>query len=131
MSTTYEYTYTVTDSDDGAALVDFDLWRGSNLPPAIWAPQTESGAAFPTAGSVFVLNIQWPGGFIEKSTAVSGSGFVNNERTSELTWTPTLAESRSIPPGPVAEYFIERRIGSYHMPFIMGVINGKGGITND
>ena len=129
--TTYEYTYTTTDSDGGPALVDFDFWRGSNLPPVIWGPEMENGAPFPAAGSRFILTISWDGGLIRKDTEVEADAFVLDERTSELTWTPTLAESRSIPIGPVAQYEIERRIGSFQEPFITGIINGKGGINDD
>lgn len=125
------YSYTVTDSDGGPALVDFDVWRGYNDPPAIWGPENEDGAPFPTAGSTFVLTIQFPGGPVSKSSKDDDSGFEHNPRTSELTWTPTVEESRKIPPGPNTGYEIERRVGERKIPFVKGTITGQGGINDD
>lgn len=117
-------------SDTGPAVVDFDLWRGSNLPPVIFGLENEDGTPFPVAGSEFVLSIRWGGGSIRKSTAV-GDGFVLNETTSELAWSPTLAETRLVPLGRLSRYEVERRIGGTQDTLISGFITGKGGNNDD
>lgn len=128
---TRTYSYTVTDSDVGPALVDFDVWRGYNFPPAIWGPENDDGTPFPTDGSEFVLTIRFPTGPVSKSTNTPGSGFTHNPRTSELTWDLTVAESRLIPPGPNTKYEIERILGDDNIPFVLGLITGQGGINDD
>ena len=116
--------------DAGPVVVDFDLWRGSNLPPVIWGLENEDGTPFPVAGSEFVLTIRWAGGSIRKSTAAS-DGFALDAATSELAWSPTLAETRLVPLGRLSRYEVERRIGGHQDPLITGSITGKGGNNDD
>jgi hypothetical protein len=113
------------------ARVDFDLWRGNNVPPLTWGMEDDGGGPVPFAGSVFSLRVSVRGATVLSKRSDAGDGLLADPATSELTWTPTLAESRLVPAGRRATYEIERHIGGSQETWVVGSITGKGGFNDD
>jgi hypothetical protein len=116
--------------------VDMDLWRGNNVPPLVWSliAEDENGAdiPFPMTGSVWRLTVRVRSvRLFTKTSAVLGSGFAADQSTSDLTWTPSIEESRLVPLGALTTYEVERRIGGTQETWIIGTITGRGGINDD
>ena len=109
---------------------DFEVWRGNSYRMAGWH--------FPFAldGSDIVLTIRWGGGEIIRSLVAGGLEIADAEidgaTVPVVYWTPTVAESRSIPAGRIARYEVERRVpDGEHRTYVQGYVVGVGGVNSD
>jgi hypothetical protein len=110
--------------------INFEIRQGNSYRVVGWQ------FPFDITGSEIVLTIKWPGGSIEKSTSDGGLAVegteINGVAVPIVYWTPTVAESREIPIGPVARYEIERRVpGGEQRTYVEGFVIGKSGVNND
>ncbi len=103
--------------------VDIDIWRGNDLPVVTWA--WPDGYAATAACQLTI----WHGDQV-LLVAEGGGGLVVDTIGRRFIWARTLAESRLIPKGRVAEYEIEDRNGGETTIFY-GTINGLGGLNLD
>ncbi|MEZ0252621.1 MAG: hypothetical protein ACAH20_16940 [Methylobacteriaceae bacterium] len=111
-------------------IIDFTVRRGNNNPAMIWALQDEEGEPFPVEGRSLVLTIVWRDGSLTKES-VANDGLSVDAATSQVTWTPTIGESRSIPPGRRARYELECRTGAEQVTIAAGSVTGAGGLNSD
>lgn len=106
---------------------DMVIIRGNNFPPIKWQflSSENPDVIFPLDGSVFKLTIVWQD---QKIEATSGSAdFTIDLATSILTWTYTVAQSRSLPLGNLARYELERWIDGTQQTMIQAnVIVSEG-----
>lgn len=63
---------------------------------------------------------------------LSGGGLVLDDALQgEYSWTPTPAETRSLPVGVKVAYELEVRIGTTQEVYMLGTILGAGGLNDD
>lgn len=110
-------------------IIDFTVRRGNNNPAMIWALQDVDQEQFPVDGRVFVLTIAWRGDSMSRRSD-AGEGLSVDPATSQVTWTPTIAESRSIPLGRRARYELECRTGDEQVTIAAGSVTGAGGLNS-
>ncbi|KQO99107.1 hypothetical protein [Methylobacterium sp. Leaf91] len=113
-----------------ADVFNFDVFRGSNLPVVTWELYDEEDAPMLLAGQQFVLSVRWQDGGLQKRSADADGLNVNIEQ-SQVTWTPSLAESRMIPLGRRSRYELECRTGDLQFVVVTGSIVGIGGLNSD
>ncbi|SHF06088.1 hypothetical protein SAMN02745157_1543 [Kaistia soli DSM 19436] len=104
-------------------LQDIDVWRGNNLPPIEW-PWPD--------GYVATVDCQltiWSGAEL-LIVADGGGSLIVDTVARKFIWSRTLAESRMIPFGRIAQYEIEDRDGGETTIFY-GAVNGLGGLNLD
>lgn len=112
------------------ASYNMPIWRGNNSPVA-WRFKNADGSLFDLTGSRLILTIFWRGQRkITKDSSVDAA-FVVDLVTSIATWTPTVAETRSIPLGSLAEYELERWIGAEQKTLVAGNVMAQGGKNID
>lgn len=107
---------------------DIPVIRGNNYPPMIWQflSEEDPDVLFDLTGSVFKLNITWPGGTVHKSSDVD-SDLALDIVDATLTWTYTEDWSRSLPFGRSTRYEIERWIDGTQQTLVRGnVIVSQG-----
>lgn len=102
---------------------DVTLWRGNNAPEIAWTL-----AEAPPDGAAFFLAVEAGGRTLFTRDTPSGSLLLAG---STLSWSPSLAESRAIPPGRVARYEIEQRVGDVETTLFFGDVTGLGGVNAD
>jgi predicted pyridoxine 5'-phosphate oxidase superfamily flavin-nucleotide-binding protein len=109
---------------------DLSIWRGNN-PPIAWRFRNADQTLFDVSGSRFVMDISIRSvSRFRKDTDVNDN-FVVDAAASTLTWAITVAESRLIPEGRIADYEIERWIGNEQLTLISGKLIGLGGKNFD
>lgn len=108
-----------------AAILDVEIQRGDNDPAVIWKIVDDNGQPFMEPSSTFVLLINWRGLIIRKDSAAS-DGLTYDAPKATVMWTPTPAETASIPLGRLASYSLQRRAGSAHRTFVAGRVIGLG-----
>lgn len=110
-----------------AVSYDFDLDRGTNVAAVRWDFVDAEGVPLPLTGDV-VLTLSWPGDGLAKDSAEADGLAVG---ATYAIWTPTVAESRRVPPGKVTRYEIEHREGGEQRRLGGGWITGLGGLDAD
>jgi hypothetical protein len=104
---------------------DISIWRGNNTPAIVWllpgpVPDGASYHLTAIAGGRAILELGSEAGAL----AIGAD-------PARLEWTPTLAQSRAVPAGRVAQYEIEERIGAVEATLFAGSISGLGGVNAD
>lgn len=120
---------------------DVYLRRGINDPPQVWQflqndiPDDQEPTAedvFDLTGSVLYLKIvHGRTTLVEKNSTDDADVMEIDIELGTLTWTPTLAETRSFPLGRLARYEIERRIGTRQGLIAWGSVIVTGGLNDD
>lgn len=108
-----------------AAVLDIEIIRGDNDPATIWQLVDDNGQPFTEPSSSFVLVVVWQGGQIVRQTGVDPS-LVYDPAQAMVTWTPSTAETASLPLGRLASYSLQRRTADQHRMFVTGMITGTG-----
>lgn len=120
------------------------------MTPATYDFDVVRGTAGPTQGITFRLRAKDEGGeyvnipyedvrlsIYKRNTlllrrAISDGGLVLVDPvTNEMSWRPTAEETRLIPKGPNASYELEVWNGEAEIVYMLGTINGIGGINDD
>jgi len=109
-----------------AAILEVTIQRGDNDPAVVWQIVDDAGNPFMEPSSSFVLMVTWRGGSIRKDSGVSASGLTYDAETATVTWTPTTAESASLPKGRLSWYTLQRRDDDNRRVFVEGMITGLG-----
>ncbi|MHB2205059.1 hypothetical protein [Methylobacterium sp. CM6257] len=110
---------------------DITIRRGTNKPDRAWRFQNKDGTVFDGTGSEFVLTISRGSKVLIRKDTSAGGGLSYDVDAGRLLWVRTLAESRLIPLGRVAQYEIERRIASNQSTILSGFVIGEGSISDD
>lgn len=108
---------------------DVEVWQGNNK-PVIWRFLVVA-TPFDLTGSRFLLKIKRNGRAVLSKDTNNADGLSVDAAAGEVTWLPTLAESRLVTLGRIARYELERRIGSEQRTFVAGYAVGKGGVNDD
>lgn len=104
---------------------DISIWRGNNAPAIVWQlpdPAPE--------GAVFHLVARVGGALLLELGSEAGT-LAFQADPDRLEWTPTLAQSRAVPAGRIAQYEIEQRVGETETTLFFGSITGLGGANAD
>lgn len=110
---------------------DFVLFRGTTTPLVVQLLEVdENDVETPVPFDDVRLSV-YDGDTLLFRKSLGDGIEVTDSGQSEVTWTPTVAESRSIPLGPVAKYELEVRDGSSQRVFLTGTITGSGGLNDD
>lgn len=104
-------------------IVDVDIWRGNSLPPVEW-PWPDG-----YAGTALCQLTVWVGDELIFSVD-SGEGITIDPTGRRFIWERTVAQSREIPLGRIAQYELEDRAGGERTLFA-GVLVGLGGLNLD
>lgn len=111
---------------------DITITRGNNYPPAKWQflESENPDVLFNLAGSVLKLRVDWPGGSLTRTTGIDPD-LVIDLVNSMLTWNYSVAQSRLMPLGRVANYELERWISSTQQTLIDGYFIVEVGTNPD
>ena len=104
---------------------DLALWRGNNAPALVWTLPDDA-----PAGAGYFLTVE-AGGRIIASADTAAASLVLDAGAGTLSWAPSLAESRAVPPGRIATYEIEQRLDGGETTVLFGALTGLGGINAD
>lgn len=111
---------------------DIAIIRGNNYPPAMWQflISDNPDELSDLTGSVFKLEVTWPGGSILRSSDANPELAVDLVNAL-LTWNYSTSQSRSLPLGRVPRYEIERWIGGAQQSLIVGYFIVDAGANPD
>lgn len=111
---------------------DIEIIRGNNYPPAMWQflISDDPDELPDLTGSIFKLEVIWPGGSILRSSDANPELAVD-VANSILTWNYTAQQSRSLPLGMVARYEIERWTAGSQQSLIAGYFVASEGANPD
>lgn len=109
------------------ATYDFDINRGSTEPVTIRLRNQETGILLDLTGATIALDIVRGAGRLISKTSADG-GLAWDQPTGNITWTPTVAESLSIPNGRLANYVytVSFAGGPVDEPYLVGFMIGHG-----
>lgn len=114
---------------------DFDHWRGTTEPFTIQLKSKDAaGVEVNLPFDDVRLTITDLEGtlILRKSISTDPGGIVvTDEDEAEVSWVPTVAESRLIPLGANCKYEWEVRNGSSQQVYLVGTITGFGGVNDD
>lgn len=115
---------------------DLDFVIGNNRPVLFRIKGGDPAVALDLTGCVVVLAVAIKKNTLFEVTTANTSGsppeLVLNASVGEITWTPTLLNSRKIPVGKRAKYELEVRFPSgEERSYVTGYLNGMGGIPSD
>lgn len=129
----------MSDCSDNSA--DINIVQGGNDPPIAWQfldediPDDQPPAPdeiFDLTGSTLYLTVyRGKKTFAEIDTAADPAELVMDTVQGKLTWTPPLETTRELPLGRIAQYEIERRIGTTQGQLISGFVVVKEGRNSD
>lgn len=111
------------------ARYDFTLIRGDSATLAFRLSRLSGSALVPLdiSDSTIDLEIAWPGGSIEKSTADGGLAVVTGTTTTEVAWAATPDDTASVPAGAQSEYRLTRTsIAGGRRTYLTGLVSGLG-----
>lgn len=120
---------------------DIALNVGADAPPVVWRllkrtpvdrfnPQPEE--IFNLFGSVVLLSIDdGSGNTIDHSTEDDDGALIISIAEGRVYWRQSLAETRALPLGRIAQYTLERRIDGRQEPLCGGFVNVRGGPNRD
>lgn len=107
---------------DGPAVLNLTVCRGSNAPALCMRYLNPDGSLQSLSGHDLILVVTLPGGDL---TASLSNGGLKMDDDGLITWSPSLEESRRIPPGRMTVYALEHRDPSgVQQPDIIGRITG-------
>ncbi|MBS7698470.1 MULTISPECIES: hypothetical protein [unclassified Chelatococcus] len=112
---------------------DFAVVRGNNRPITFRFSTVRDGEAEPVdfSGGEVVLTVVSRLGVLRKSTD-DADGLAVVPLAGEVTWQPTLAETRAIPEGRRSTYEVEwRQASGQQLTLLRGAVTGVGGIGDD
>ena len=112
---------------------DFSVVRGNNQPITFRFKTGAVGATEPLDLSYgeIVLTVASRLGVLRKSST-DADGLAVEPLAGEVTWLPTVGESRAIPEGRLSTYEMEwRRTDGRQLTLLRGAITGVGGIADD
>lgn len=120
---------------------DMMVWVGNNYPPTIIEflgvdipddQESAPGDYIDLTGSDLYLTIgRGTPYLIEKNTLADADVLVVDESVAQLQWTPTIAETRTLPLGRLAKYEVERRIDGNQQTIAAGFVIVEGGLNSD
>ncbi|CAH1656820.1 conserved hypothetical protein [Hyphomicrobiales bacterium] len=112
---------------------DLTVVRGNNQPITFRFKTSRDDEAQPLdfSGGEIVLTIVSRLSTLRKSTD-DADGLTVVPPAGEVTWQPTLAETRAIPEGRRSTYEVEwRQAGGQQLTLLRGAITGVGGLGDD
>lgn len=113
------------------ATYNWSIVRGTTSPFTVRLQAGDPLAAIPfTDVRLSITNLKGTS-FIMRPSISDGRLNLLDVNTSEITWIPTPAESRAIPVGIKAKYELEVWNGDSEIVYMMGTIEGVGGINDD
>lgn len=115
------------------SLSDIEIIRGNNFPPAKWQflASEDPVEFYPLDGSVFKLEVTWPGAPAIIKTTDADSELVIGLADSTVTWNYSTEQSRSLPLGRIARYELERWAGGTQQSLIAGYFVVDAGANPD
>lgn len=116
----------------GPAIYDFEMVRGTTDPFTVQLLFDDDGVETPIPFDDVRLTItDLDGTVLLLKTFVDGDFVISDTAFSEVQWTPTAAETRSLTIGPNQKYELEIRDGSSQSVYMMGTITAVGGLNDD
>lgn len=110
---------------------DLNIVRG-NSRPFLFRLLDVNSDPVDLSDSEIVLGIKWKDGNLQFSSADVASGLTLDAVNGEVTWTPAIEDTLSLPAGRVAKYEMERRVtGGEERSFLMGYLIAEGGYVDD